>query len=90
MGKRTPTSMFLSSWSHAPFPELEMWSDPDQSPRPIMVQPIISHLPSIPLPEKGGLDHQIGIVWEAKGRNGFWLTANLEDDLWRSIIDVSI
>jgi hypothetical protein len=90
MGKRVPVSMLLTSWSHAPFPELEMWSDPAQARKPAMVQPVIGGIPSIPLPEKGALDRQIGVVWEGRGGNGYWLTANLEDDLWRRIIDISI
>jgi hypothetical protein len=90
MGKRVPASMLLTSWSHAPFPELEMWSTPDQTHKPFMVQPIIGGLSSIPLPERGALDRQIGVVWEARGSDGYWLTANLEEDLWRRIIDVSI
>lgn len=90
MGKRVPVSMLLTSWSHAPFPELEMWSNPDQERKPVMVQPIIGGISSIPLPEKGALDRQIGVVWEGKGGDGYWLTANLEDDLWRKIMDVSM
>lgn len=90
MGKRVPVSLLLTSWSHAPFPELEMWSDPDQARRPAMVQPIIGGLSCIRLPERGALDRQIGVVWEGKGGDGYWLTANLEDDLWRRIVDVSI
>jgi hypothetical protein len=89
-GKRVPASMLLTSWSHAPFPELEMWSSPDQTRKPFMVQPVIGGLSSIPLPERGALERQIGVVWEARGGDGYWLTANLEDDLWRGILDVSI
>jgi hypothetical protein len=90
MGKRLPVSMLLTSWSHAPFPELEMWSHPDQQHKPVMVQPIIGGISSIPLPERGTLDRQIGVVWEGRGGDGYWLTANLEDDLWRRIMEVSI
>lgn len=82
--------MLLTSWSHAPFPELQMWRDPDQEHGPVMVQPIIGGIPSIPLPERGALDRQICVVWEGKGGDGFWMTANLEDDLWYRITDVSI
>jgi hypothetical protein len=90
MGKRVPVSMLLTSWSHAPFPELEMWSDPGQQRKPAMVQPIIGGISSIPLPDRGVLDRQIGVVWEGKDGDGYWLTANLEDDLWRKIMDVSM
>jgi hypothetical protein len=90
MGKRIPVSMLLTSWSHAPFPELQMWRDPDQEHAPVMVQPIIGGIPSIPLPERGALDRQICVVWEGKGGDGFWMTANLEDDLWYRIMDASI
>ena len=82
--------MLLTSWSHAPFPELEMWSAMDQKRKPTMVQPIIGGLSSIPLPERGAIDRQIGVVWEGRGGNGYWLTANLEEDLWRRIFDTSL
>ena len=90
MGKRVPVSMLLTSWSHSPFPELEMWSGLDQKRRPTMIQPVIGGLPSIPLPEKGAMDRQVGVVWEGKGGNGYWMTANLEDNLWCRIVEVSI
>jgi hypothetical protein len=90
MGKRVPVSMLLTSWSHAPFPELEMWSDPDQKRKPSTVQPVIGGISSIPLLERGALDRQIAVVWEGKDGDGYWLTANLEDDLWRRIMDVSL
>lgn len=90
MGKRIPASMLLTSWSHAPFPELEVWSDLGQQRKPAMVQPIIGCLSSIPLPERGSIDRQIGVVWEGKGGNGYWVTANLEHDLWSRILDISM
>ena len=90
MGKRIPVSMLLTSWSHAPFPELEMWSAMDQKRKPTMVQPIIGGLSSIPLPERGAMDRQVGVVWEGKGGNGYWMTANLEDSLWSRIMEVSM
>jgi hypothetical protein len=54
------------------------------------VQPVIGGISSIPLLERGALDRQIAVVWEGKGGDGYWLTANLEDDLWRRIMDVSL
>lgn len=85
MGKRSPVSMLLTSWSHSPFPELNV-----QGNSPAFVQPIIGCLPSIPLPERYMLDRQVGIVLRGKGNDGMWFTANVEAELWTRILDVSL
>jgi len=89
-GKRVPVSLLLTSWTHAPFSELEVLHSPDPARKPAMIQPVIGGIPSIPLPGGASLDRQIGVIWEAVAQNGYWLTANLEDDLWHRIMDVSM
>jgi hypothetical protein len=90
MGKRLPASMLLTSWSHAPFGDLEIWSDPKHTRETTMLQPIIGCIPSIPMPGQSGLDPQVGIVWKGREGDGYWFTANLEEGLWRAISDVSL
>lgn len=92
MGKRSPASMLLTSWSHAPFGDLEAWSDATNHDREMsFLQPIIGCIPSAPAPGRSTLDPQVGIIWKGKeGGGGYWFTANLEEGLWRGILDVSL
>lgn len=84
MGKRIPVSMLLTSWSQSPFPDVKI-----QGNAPAFVQPIIGCLPFIPLPEKYMLDRQVGVVWRGKENDGMWFTANVEEELWKRILDVA-
>jgi hypothetical protein len=87
IGKRVPVSMLLTSWS---FDDLEPWSNPEHSRGTTALQPVIGCIPSIPVPGRGFLDPQIGIIWKGKEGDGYWFTAKLEGELWRGILDVSL
>lgn len=77
---RQGRSLLLTSWSHAPFPQLQMGAESRDLCEPILVQPMLNCLKSLPVPR--GQAREIGICW--KGTNGgYWFTANLEHDLWR-------
>lgn len=89
-GSRVPVSLLLTSWLDVPFVDLETWKTTKCEGRPITMQPVIGCLPSIPLPERYALDRQVGIIWQREKNNGCWFTANLEQDLWRRILDVSL
>jgi hypothetical protein len=90
MGKRAPASLMLTSWSHAPFGELEIWSDEKHSRETALLQPVIGAIPAAPVPGRSKLDPQIGVIWKGKGGDGYWFTANLEERLWRGILDVAL
>jgi hypothetical protein len=90
MGKRVPASMLLTSWSHVPFGDLEMWSDPKHARAAALLQPVIGAIPSAPVPGRSTLDPQVGVIWKRKEDDGYWFTANLEEGLWRRILDVSL
>ena len=90
IGKRVPVSMLLTSWSHTPFGDLEAWSTPQHSRATTALQPVIGCIPSIPVPGRGSLDPQIGVFWKGKEGDGYWITAKLEEELWRGILDVSL
>ena len=90
MGKRSPASMLLTSWSHAPFGDLEAWSDPANHTRETnFLQPVIGCIPSAPVPGRSTMDPQVGVVWRGKDGDGYWFTAKIEESLWRGIMDVS-
>jgi hypothetical protein len=90
MGKRAPVSMLLTSWSHVPFGELEMWSEPKHARAAALLQPVIGAIPSAPVPGRFTLDPQVGVIWKEREDDGCWFTANLEEGLWRGILDVSL
>jgi len=90
MGKRLPASMLLTSWVHAPFSDLQLWSDPERKHKTALLQPIVGCIPVIPVPRRGTLDPQIGVVWKDGEGDGYWFTANLEGELWRGILDISL
>lgn len=90
MGKRVPVSMLLTSWSHVSFGNLEVWSDPKHTRQTALLQPVIGAIASAPVPGRGTLDPQVGVVWKGKEGDGYWFTANLEEELWRGILDVAL
>lgn len=91
MGKRLPATLLLTSWSHAPFADLEAWSDPGHArERALLLQPVIGSIPSAPVPGRSTLDSQVGVIWKGKEGGGYWFTANLEEGLWRGLLDVQI
>lgn len=85
-GNRLPAALILTSWSHAPIHSLQMWSEESHEREPVHVQPFLHLMKPLPVPD--GQDRQFGICWKGKD-GGFWFTADLEDDLWRRILDVS-
>jgi hypothetical protein len=89
-GKRLPASMLLTSWSHTPFADLQIWSDLKHRREATLLQPIIGCIPLIPVPRRNALDPQIGIVWKGKEGDGYWFTASLEEGLWHRILDISL
>jgi hypothetical protein len=91
MGKRAPASLMLTSWSHAPFGDLEIWSDPKHAHEAAsLLQPIVGAIASAPVPGRSTLDPQVGVVWKGKEGDGCWFTANVEEGLWRRLLDVSL
>jgi hypothetical protein len=90
MGKRLPASVLLTSWSHAPFADLQAWSDPKHTREIAFLQPIIGSILAAPVPGRSTLDPQVGVIWKGKEGDGCWFTANLEEKLWRGILDVSL
>jgi hypothetical protein len=85
-GDRLPAAMILTSWSHAPIHSLQMWSEDHHEREPVHVQPMLHLMKPLPVPD--GQDRQFGICWKGKD-GGFWFTADLADDLWRRILDVT-
>jgi hypothetical protein len=90
MGVRVPATLLLTSWSHTPFPEVEVWSAPEQHARePLIIQPVVTGLPVLPFPNRYVQDRQCAVVWRGRKGDGIWFAANLEADLWRRILDLS-
>lgn len=85
-GNKTPQTLILTSWSHAPLHSLPLWSEEDHEREPFHVQPLLHLMKPLPVPDE--MDRQFGIVWRGK-EGGYWLTATFEDDLWRRVLDVS-
>jgi hypothetical protein len=83
MGGKLPATLMLTSWSHAPFSSLQTWSDSGHETEPVLVQPALHCLEVVPIPR--GQDRQCGICWRGKD-GGYWLTANLQDELWSKIL----
>jgi hypothetical protein len=90
MGKRLPTSMLLTSWSHVPFGDLKVWSNPKHTHETALTQPIIGAIPSTPMTGRSILDPQIGVVWNRKEEDVYWVAANLEERLWLNIFDFTL
>ena len=91
MGKRLPATVLLTSWSHAPFADLEAWSDSKHTREPaFLLQPVIGSIPLAPVPGRSTLDSQVGVIWKGKEGGGYWFTANLEEGMWRGLLDVSV
>lgn len=86
VGGRTPVTMLLTSWSHAPFENLQVCTKSSDDSGPVLVQPQMNVIHSLPIPR--GLDRQCAICWRGKA-GGYWFTANLEDRLWERILDLS-
>lgn len=87
MGNRLPATLMLTSWSHTPYYKLQTWADGEHEREPSFVQPLLNCLESLPLPR--GQDRQCSICWRGSD-GGYWLTANLEADLWQRILDISL
>jgi hypothetical protein len=91
MGKRLPATLLLTSWSHAPFADLGAWSGPEHTREPAsLLQPVIGSIPLAPVLGRSTLDSQVGVIWKGKEGDGYWFTANLEEGLWRGLLDVSV
>ncbi|KAM0715209.1 hypothetical protein Q7P37_009674 [Cladosporium fusiforme] len=78
-------TLLLTSWTHAPFSKQRIGRDVDNLCEPVVVQPMLNCLKSLPVPR--GQEREIGICWKGAG-GGYWFTANLEEDLWRRILSV--
>ena len=71
MGKRAPASLMLTSWSHAPFGDLEIRSEPKHAHEAAsLLQPIVGAIASAPVPGRSTLDPQVGVVWKGRERDG--------------------
>jgi hypothetical protein len=64
MGKRVPATVLLTSWSYAPFADLEAWSGPEHTREPAsLLQPVVGSIPLAPVPGRSTLDSQVGVIW---------------------------
>jgi hypothetical protein len=92
MGKRLPATVLITSWSHAPFADLQAWSDSKGHTREaaFLLQPVIGAIAAAPVPGRFSLDPQVGVIWKGKEGDGYWFTANLEEKLWRGVVDVEL
>ncbi|KAM0695555.1 hypothetical protein Q7P36_005915 [Cladosporium allicinum] len=85
LGRKSPATLLLTSWSGAPFQTMEVWEDSKHEREPYFVQPGIT--PARFVPTRGPFA-QCGICWKGKS-GGYWLSAKMDDYLWNSIADIS-
>lgn len=84
-GGNSPPTIKLTCWSAAPFSTLPSVVLDEGAREPVLVQPGLNYIQSLPIP--GAPLHQTPICWQGP-EGGYWLAGNLDKRLWHRILQL--